>query len=337
MKAIGDTVCRARALIFEAAWCREHQHVARPNFRCTVSVLSGVGLCLLSGCAIWSPAIKADALGYNDVIEETTDKLLLTNVLRARDNAPLHFADIPLIHESLTATGSFQAVIPFGPQNTKSTTQQTETPGFTLQTSPSFDLATLNTKDFVTGNSSPIDPKFIKYWLDRGLDQRLVLFLFISSAEITDNSFTDGKKRVITLQNSPRTAADQLIACKKNINEPCHERTQFEHYLTLVDSINKALSVNVYSERKVIKKNFVMDVATQLRAIAALDPSKYVLEKATAATSDNTYNLFAISSEQKVAICLKQITNEGSSPRSFKYSSRRKCRTVQREPINSRM
>lgn len=57
---------------------------------------------LLSGCgSLSSPIIKADSLAFNDVIEEATNKLLVLNVLRARDKAPLHFADIPIIRESM--------------------------------------------------------------------------------------------------------------------------------------------------------------------------------------------------------------------------------------------
>jgi hypothetical protein len=46
---------------------------------------------LLSGC-LGSAMVKTDAINFGDAIEETTNKLLVMNLLRARDKAPLHCA-----------------------------------------------------------------------------------------------------------------------------------------------------------------------------------------------------------------------------------------------------
>ena len=61
-----------------------------------------LGLCwCLSGCGFQSAIIKSDTVAFADIIEDTTNKLLLLNILRARDKAPLHFADIPVLRESV--------------------------------------------------------------------------------------------------------------------------------------------------------------------------------------------------------------------------------------------
>ena len=62
---------------------------------------------LVSGCGLSSVAIHSEALSFGGVIEDTTNKLLVMNVLRARDKAPLHFADIPVVRESIQQTASF--------------------------------------------------------------------------------------------------------------------------------------------------------------------------------------------------------------------------------------
>src|SRR5882672_1161826 len=49
---------------------------------------------LLSGCGFSSAVIRSEALDFGEVIEDTTNKLLVINVLRARDKAPLHDADL---------------------------------------------------------------------------------------------------------------------------------------------------------------------------------------------------------------------------------------------------
>src|ERR1700674_5089367 len=135
---------------------------------------------LLCGCGLSAPIIKSEAIFYDDVIEDTTNKLLLLNILRARDKAPLHFAHIPLIHESIQQSASLSVTAPFGWVR-NSTLRNTGTSGVNVQMAPSFDVVHLNSKEFVTGIASPIDPKFVKYWLDRGLDRRIVLLLFFSS------------------------------------------------------------------------------------------------------------------------------------------------------------
>lgn len=142
---------------------------------------------LLGGCGIQSTVIRSQALTYDDVIEDTTDKLLLLNILRAKDKAPLHFDEIPSIHESIQATAGLQASWPFGPRLANSNTgpRNMVQPTLGVQIAPSFEVDHLDTKDFVTGIASPIDPKFVKYWLDRGLDRRIILLLFFSAADIT--------------------------------------------------------------------------------------------------------------------------------------------------------
>jgi hypothetical protein len=54
----------------------------------------------LAGCAGWrqdvytiSPAVKESARRYSDVMDDFADQVLLANVLRARDSAPLNFND----------------------------------------------------------------------------------------------------------------------------------------------------------------------------------------------------------------------------------------------------
>ena len=148
---------------------------------------------LLCGCGVSPEIIKFDSMSFGEVIEDTTNKLLVVNVLRARDKAPLHFADIPVIRESMQQTSSI-AVLNFGtgapPPARRRVTPERHSVGF--QFSPSFELTHLQSKDFITGISSPIDPKIVKYWLDRGLDRRIVLLLFFSAAEIVE---TGSEKR----------------------------------------------------------------------------------------------------------------------------------------------
>jgi len=122
----------------------------------------------LSACSLPTAAVRSQVVSYDDAIEDVTNKLLVLNILRAKDKAPLHFDEIPSIHETIQATGSLAFTIPYGPRPPQ-WTRNSVAPGLNLQVSPSFEIDHLDTKDFVTGLASPIDPKFVKYWLDRGL------------------------------------------------------------------------------------------------------------------------------------------------------------------------
>src|SRR3954467_14972122 len=116
-----------------------------------------VAICVaLAGCVANSSIIKTDAVSFNEVIEDTTNRLLVLNVLRARDKAPLHFADIPVIRESITQNVTASTLQFLG--STKPTTvTDSANDGFAMQIVPSFEINHLDSKDFNTGISSPID------------------------------------------------------------------------------------------------------------------------------------------------------------------------------------
>src|SRR5580693_4903680 len=100
----------------------------------------------LCGCIASNTVVRSQAMSFDDIIEDTTDKLLVLNILRAKDKAPLHFDEIPSLHESVTGTASAQGVWPFGPLN-KGMTRNTLTAGLGIQLAPSFEVDNLATKD----------------------------------------------------------------------------------------------------------------------------------------------------------------------------------------------
>jgi hypothetical protein len=247
----------------------------------------------LTGCGVQSAVIRSQALSYDDIIEDTTDKLLLLNILRAKDKAPLHFDEIPSIHESIQATASVQATWPFGATDTgnKPTTRNSVTPGLMVQATPTFEVDHLDTKDFVTGIASPIDPKFVKYWLDRGLDQRLVLLLFFSAATITETKTVGENKTVTTIRvtNSPREAIDALHKQEQLLNDGplpqgelrCDALSDFQHYLKFIDSL-KPLSAQYFKKPRPLAENIRGDQSTG----KALDNSPESSNKASDKASD---------------------------------------------------
>lgn len=266
---------------------------------------------ILSACSVPTAMVRSQAVSYDDAIEDTTNKLLVLNILRAKDKAPLHFDEIPSIHESIQATASLAATYPFGPRPATSPGRNSFTPGLNIQVSPSFEIDHLDTKDFITGLASPIDPKFVKFWLDRGLDRRVVLLLFFSGVDIVDAD----SRSTIHIRNSPRDALENLQQLSPttdgNLPLRCDEQSDFQHYLRFINTLT-TFSAKSYTERRKLAEGLQLESAAaraksgadsaikDLGTLAALDPTKFQWVRDS---ERKTYTIYAISSEPKTALC----------------------------------
>jgi hypothetical protein len=137
--------------------------------------LVAVSLC---GCSA-APIIDTHAADYRDSEASAGDAQLLQNILRAKDNLPIHFADLSNIHGSIQLTAGGTASVAFA-NLVGSTVPSTAGPTLGAQTSPSFDVGTLDTQDFTKGILSEIDPRIIKTLFDQGIDPRIMMLLFFS-------------------------------------------------------------------------------------------------------------------------------------------------------------
>lgn len=277
----------------------------------------------LSGCWVPTATVRSQAVSYDDAIEDTTNKFLVLNILRAKDKAPLHFDEIPSIHESIQATGSLGFSIPYGPRPA-APGRNVLTTGLNVQVSPSFEVDHLDTKDFVTGIASPIDPKFVKYWLDRGLDRRVVLLLFFSAVDIVGIDH-DGKPLSVRIRNSPRDASDSLKVLASLAQQTpdkgmrCDRQSDFQHYLRFINTLT-TFYANSYIERRELAGGLKMSSETSgektgagstvnLSSIAALDRNKFQWVRNS---SDGTYTIYEVSAEHKTALC--DSSYQGANP-----------------------
>jgi len=264
-------------------------------------------LCLLlTGCGFSTAIMKTDTLAFSDVIEDSTNKLLVLNVLRARDKAPLHFADIPVIRESMQQSATV-SILDVARPIVGTTQRDTRSAIAGLQFTPSFEVTHLHSKEFHTGIATPIDAKFVKYWLDRGLDRRIVLLLFFSAAEIIETRSEKGPITTIRIMNSPRDAVDIITRRKEAFGGPedrrCDIQSDFERYLKLINTL-KTFFAHTYRERRLLASGLNLELekdSRSLQSFAALDQNKIQLIYDKGARA---YNLYALSPEPKVAFCL---------------------------------
>ena len=153
----------------------------------------------------------------------------------------------------------------------------------------------------------------MKYWLDRGLDRRLVLLLFFSAVEIIETQSEKGPVNTIRIANSPREAVDVIRNRTAGFagTEPllCDRQSDFERYLKLLNNVRTFFAHN-YRERRLLARDLKPGTAEDsknLQAFAALDQSKVQL---VFDRERGTYSVYSLSTDQKIAFCFYGETRE---------------------------
>jgi hypothetical protein len=147
----------------------ERLHRVRRRVRWLLACL--VAAPLLPACSL-SETVGRHSIAYNSSVEAATDAVLVMNVLRARDRAPLHFSTIGGLH------GAFSLFAGAGLD--LSALRQGVEPGVLAGSSPSFDVAPLDRQDFARGLLRPLEPGLFRLLSDRGLPDQLLLHLLVS-------------------------------------------------------------------------------------------------------------------------------------------------------------
>ncbi|NOG70125.1 hypothetical protein [Roseicella sp. DB1501] len=170
----------------------------------------------LPGCSL-SGAIGAHSIDYNHSVEVATDTLLVLNLLRARDRAPLHFTTIGAIHGAFTLSagiGYDLTAVNNGVQ-----------PAGLVATNPSFDIGPLDRQEFARGLLRPIDPALFRLLADRGLPDPLLLHLLVAR-------FDEGPGGR-SIPNDPESpSAEEFAAMVERLTR--YGRLQFNGYTRLV-------------------------------------------------------------------------------------------------------
>lgn len=135
----------------------------------------------LAGCT-GAPIMKADVSDYRTTFGDTNDEQILSNIIRARDGAPIHFSEMNTFGASMQLTSSLQATMPIG-ELYGSTTRAGLQGNLGAQNNPTFSMSTLETQAFTQGLLSPVKPTLLKQFFDEGIDGRLLLLLMFSTIQ----------------------------------------------------------------------------------------------------------------------------------------------------------
>lgn len=161
--------------------------------------ITAVALCLCATSCAFGPQLKRVSVNQNEVVANSTNELLLMNVLRARDREPVHFTSISKLSGSATFTTSLGANAAL-----KGDTATTETAGTGVLTkisnvagtdtvTPSvglgiggasnLDVGVWDTQEFYQGITASVPSSTVAHYLHQGWPADLLTHLFVTSVD----------------------------------------------------------------------------------------------------------------------------------------------------------
>ena len=164
----------------------------------TIRLFALTGALLLGACESLVD-FSQWASGYNKAVERTQNENLFLNMVRGAYNRPMHFSAISVVRGNGQITPSVTANLPFLNFTAPARNGAVLTPTISVTSGFNFDMATLDTSEFLTGLLTQVSPGTINYYVSQGVPRELLFNLFIERIEISANDQT------IVYVNDPNT------------------------------------------------------------------------------------------------------------------------------------
>ncbi len=197
---------------------------ARSASRRARRALAALGLALLLGGCSLSSTIGEHGIAYNGTVEDATNAVLVLNVLRARDRAPLHFTTVGAIH------GAFSLSAGLGYDLTA--VNNGLQPALLAASSPSFDIGPLDRQEFARGLMRPMDPTLLRLLSDQGMPDRLLLHLLVARFDAGPGGAATPNDPAARRCDATTPACDPFGAAVEELVR--HGRLHFNGYTRLV-------------------------------------------------------------------------------------------------------
>lgn len=260
----------------------------------------------LTACSL-GDAINHQIFDYFQVNDQASNQIILLNILYARDGAPLHFSELSQIRGQVSATASASTTFPYGViGHATMAPRDLGTIGGSVSSSPSFDIASLDTKDFTAGVMEPITPEAVRFFLDEGIDYRMVLMLLVSgirpagTAEMVLNAPNDSR---IVCIGAPHEFGSNAELANYRIalaGEACANNfSEFFAFLNIVNHISRLYPVSVQVPPKPVGPPFNLSMNNNLRAVTGIDPERYKLVR----LPSGQYQLMTVPRSSMVVLC----------------------------------
>jgi hypothetical protein len=264
---------------------------------------------LLAGCSL-SPVISHQTLDYFKANDLASNQIILLNILRAKDGAPLHFSELSQIRGQLSVGTTDSATIPFGSVGVATTKPRNlASIGISVSTAPSFDIASLDTKDFTDGVMTPITPRTAEFFLDEGIDYRMVLMLLVSgirpagAEEMLLNAPDSARMVCYTKRESANAPPVLFSIVAGSANCPVQPELEYFTFLRVINNLNRLYPVSVKLPGRLVGPPFALNIGQNLRAVTGIDPSKYSLGEVRSGPDKGKFQLMASSHENTIVLC----------------------------------
>jgi hypothetical protein len=168
----------------------------------------------LAGCApIPKGQVAGGAIAYNLAVEKAQNEMLLLNIVRASKRYPMYFTVLNDVKASMSYTLQAGMYAPLGKAGSNPTGSglYTIAPSASYTSNPLFDVALLNSKEFVHSMLEPVQPQTFDYYWQQGWSKEMLLYLFVHSIERRgrlyknnpfDETFNDFRKEVVRMADS---------------------------------------------------------------------------------------------------------------------------------------
>jgi hypothetical protein len=210
--------------------------------------LACVVVAAFAGCvsvpSALAPAVNESADDYAQAINDFSDKALLSNVLRARDFAPLNFSDLSSITGSVALQASVGLNVPFGAAH-GSSVRSAATAGVQETASPVLTLGTLNTQGFMMTMIQPVSPAYVLSKWNSGYDKQFLLYLFVKSV-----SFAQSDTPILNDPDRPENMARFV----RLINDLSYSEVDLKT-ISLLDPIGRPFPIGFLSKNETVTKN----------------------------------------------------------------------------------
>lgn len=189
-----------------------------------------------SGCA-FGPQLRRVAVNHNELVANSSNELVLLNILRARDREPLHFTSVSKLlgDANIQATAGANIAIRGGTDTAKtnalgelvdtSSVAGTEvtTPSAQLVMSgkTSMDVSVWDTQEFYQGITASVPASTVAHYLHQGWPADLLTYAFVGGIELVAREDRGNFKKgdvVAVFRNDPHDAIasgdfKRLVSC----------------------------------------------------------------------------------------------------------------------------
>ncbi len=264
---------------------------------------------LISACSL-SPVINHQALDYFQANDLAANQIILLNILRAKEGAPLHFSELSQIRGQLTVAASASTTLPYGPvSHATQLVRKLGTFGVTISSAPSFDISSLDTKDFTDGVMTAITPQTAEFFLDEGIDYRMVLMLLVSgirpagSPEMLLNA-PESSRRICYYKQQPTYNARPALFSVISASDACvRPEPEYFTFLRAINNIQRLYPVSVPQTPRPVGSPFNLDIGKNLKTITGIDPTKYTLMQIKSGPDTGKFQLMAASRGSSIILC----------------------------------